>query len=179
MKPSPSEVAETITHLLVATWPTTLEEALHWLQAIGVQTCGAEEVPRDSSSRAWHMAPVPAWGTARGGWSTYRDEFAEVFWFLWEGDSSDDVMQAASALAGAITHAHGTATEVSAATATSGATWWWQLDQHSLEMYAYHGRPLPNGRPTGPPCVQLHVALRARAEPREAEARRRPSISDV
>lgn len=179
MKPSPSEVAETVTHVLDAGWPTPLDEALRWLHAMGMQTDCAEETPRDGSSRSWQMAPVLAWGTASGGWNTYRDELSDVFWFLWEGDSSEDVTQAAAALAEAVTDAHGAATEASEATPFSGASWWWQLDQHYIEMYAYHGLPNPNGHPTGPPCVQLHISLSARAEPREAEARQKQSIPDV
>ena len=167
MKPSPNEVAKTIASVLNARWPAPIDEALHWLQAMGIQTGSAKETPQDGSSRSWQMAPVPAWGTASGGWSTYRDEFADVCWFLWERESSEDVTQAAAALAGAITDGHGAATESSAATPFSAASWWWQLEQHCIEMYAHHDLPNPNGHPTGPPCVQLHISLRARAEPPE------------
>lgn len=171
MKPSPSEVAKTVTHVLNATWPTPLNEALRWLHSLGMQTDSAEEAPRDGSSRSWQMAPVLAWGTASGGWSTYRAEFADVSWFLWEGGSAEAVTQAAGALAEDITDAHGAATEASEATPFSAGSWWWQLEQHCIEMYAHHGLPNPNGHPTGRPCVQLAISLRARAEPREAEAR--------
>lgn len=179
MKPSPNEVAKTVKHVLKASWPTAREEALSWLQSMGIQTDSAKEAPREGSSRSWQMAPVLAWGTASGGWGTYRDELYDVFWFLWEGDSSEDVTQAADLLARAITDSCGGATEASEATPFSGASWWWQLDQHSIEIYAHHGLPNPNGYPTGPPCVQLHISLRARAEPREAEAQRVQAVPDV
>ena len=179
MKPSYTEVAETITHVVNATWPTTLEEALSWLQSLGIQTDGAQEASRDGSSRSWQMAPMPAWGSARSGWSTYRDEFAEVFWFLWEGNSSEEVTQEATSLAGAIMDGHGAASETAEATPFSGASWWWQLDRHCIDMYTHHGLPNPNGHHTGAPCVQLHISLRAREEPRDAEAQRRQGTSDV
>lgn len=172
MRPTPSEVAKTVSHVLNATWPITLDESLQWLQAMGIQTDGARETPRDGASRSWQLAPVLAWGTTSAGWGTYRDEFCDVFWFLWEGGSSEDVTQAAHVLAESITGARGAAKEASVASPLSGASRWWQLDQHTIEMYAYHGLPNPNGCPTGHPCVQLHISLRARAEPQEVEAQR-------
>ena len=116
---------------------------------------------------------MSVWGTAQAGWGTYREQFAEVFWFLWDGHSWDDARDAAAELAQTITDAHGEPEETTEETAGHGTSWWWRLDDHSIEMYAYNGASRPEGFPAGPSVVQLHVDRRAVAEPREAEARAR------
>ncbi|GGK58931.1 hypothetical protein [Ornithinimicrobium pekingense] len=172
MKPSPGEVASRVTAIVESPWPRHLEDGLPWLQSFGIDTDTAEETPRRGADRSWHMAAMPSWGAVRAGWGTYRDEFADIFWFLWDGESSADVLRAADDLARALTDVHGDPREVTEATQYSGGSWWWQLEQHSIEMYAYSGAVNPDGYPTGSPCVQLQIDLRAVAEPREAEARR-------
>lgn len=118
------------------------------------------------------MASMPAWGTTKAGWGVYQDRFADVFWFLWDDQSSDRVLQAVTELAHILTDSLGEPTETTEPTRVSAGTWWWQLESHSIEMYAYTSAPTPDGHPAGPPCVQLQVDLREVSYPREAEARR-------
>lgn len=171
MKPPPREVASRISAVVDSPWPQHLGEGLPWLQSFGIETDTAKETPRRGTSRSWHMAAVRGWGSARAGWGIYREEFAGIFWFLWDGESADDVLRAAGDLARAITDSHGNPHEITEASQYSGGSWWWQLERHRVEMYAYNGAPNPDGYPTGSPCVQLHVDLRAVAEPQEEEAR--------
>lgn len=114
---------------------------------------------------------MPEWGTARAGWSTYRGQFADVFWFLWNDHGWDDVRDAAAALAQAITDVHGAPEESTDETTGHGPSGWWRLNAHSIEIHAPNGAVRPEGFEAGPSVVQLHVDLRAVAEPREAEAR--------
>lgn len=172
MKPAPRQVAKTVTQILRSVWPQGLDEGLPWLEAMGIRTDTATETPRRRSSRSWHMASMPTWGTARAGWGTYQDRFADVFWFLWDDESSERVLHAATELADHLADALGEPTETTEPTPLSGGTWWWQLEGHSIEMYAYTDARTPDGHPTGPPCVQLSVDLREVSDPREAEARR-------
>lgn len=52
-----------------------------------------------------------------------------------------------------------------------GPSCWWRLEAHNGELYAHNGAVRPDGFPVGPSVVQLHIDLRAVAEPRDAEAR--------
>jgi hypothetical protein len=117
------------------------------------------------------MASMPEWGTARAGWSSYREQFVGVFWFLWYDHGWEDARGAAADLAQAITDVHGAPEESTEETTGQGPSWWWRLNAHSIEIYAHNGAIRPEGFPAGPSVVQLHVDLRAVAEPREAEAR--------
>lgn len=137
------------------------------MESLGIRTETATEAPRDGASRSWHMADMPEWGTARTGWGTYQDRFADVSWFLWAEEDAEQVLEAATELADHLTGELRPPTEVTDRT-SPGATWWWQLESHSIEMYA-HG---PHRYPPAQPCVKLSVALREVSDPREAEARR-------
>lgn len=172
MKPTPRQVAETVTHILKSQWPEDLRDGLPWLESLDIRTDTATETSRERSSRSWHMADMPTWGTARGGWGTYQDRFADVLWFLWYEENAEHILHAVAELADHLTDDLGDPTDTTDPTPLSGGTWWWQLEAHSIEMYAYTDEPRPDGYPTGPPCVQLHVNLREVADPREAEARR-------
>lgn len=172
MKPSPGDVASQVTAIVNSPWPRGLEDGLPWLQSMGIETGTAEETPPRGATRSWHLASMPAWGTADAGWGTYRDELADVSWFLWNGETAEDVLAAAAELAEAMTSVHGDPVEATEPALHAGPTWWWRLERHGIQMYAYDGAPNAEGYPTGPPCVQLHVDLRAVSEPQEAEARR-------
>lgn len=181
MQPSPEEVAATVDRILSSPWPATLEDALPWLEALGIQTQTAQESSRDAASvdqdsRSWHRAEMTGWPGALAGWAGYRGAFADVNWFLWEDHDWEEVERAATELAGAISATHGAPVETTAATQSHGSSWWWQLERHGIDMYAHNGRIRPDGFPPGPSVVQFHIDLRAVAEPREAEARRRAGV---
>ncbi|QFG68627.1 hypothetical protein [Ornithinimicrobium pratense] len=138
---------------------------------MGISTDTAEETPPEGIGRSWGMASVPEWGAARAGWSTYREQFADIFWFLWDDHRWDDVRGAAADLAQAITDVHGAPEESTEESASHGPSWWWRLNDHGIQIYAHNGAIRPEGFPAGPSVVQLHVDLRAVADLREAEAR--------
>ena len=171
MRPSPQEVASQLTSILGTPWPEGIDDGLPWLRSKGIATETAEETPAEGSGRSWHMASMPIWGTARAGWSTYHERFADVFWFLWDDHGWDDVRDAAAELAQQVADVHGAPEETTEETAGHGPSWWWRLNDHSIEIYAHNGAVRPEGFPAGPSVVQLHVDLRAVADPREAEAR--------
>lgn len=171
MRPSPQEVASQLTHIVRSPWPQGLDDALPWLRSMGIATDTADESPARGDARSWHMASMPVWGTARPGWGTYRDQFADVSWFLWDEHAWEDVRRAAADLAQALTDLYGAPEKATVDAESHGPSWWWRLPEHSIELYAHNGAIRPPGFPAGPSVVQLHVDLSAVAEPREAEAR--------
>lgn len=174
MEPSPTSVSETVTAMTVAAWPTTPEESQEWLRHHGIDPDTATERAPRRLSRNWDRARTLGWRSADSGWGTFRGEFVGANWFLWRGSSSDEVMAAAHALADLLTQAHGAPTEATEST-EHGGTWLWQLPDHVIDMYAYHGLTRPDGFPAGDACVQLHVDLRERAEAQEEHARAHPA----
>lgn len=173
MVPSPRQVAETVSQILESVWPQGINDGIPWLDALGIETqTGQQSTRGGSSSRAWQRAPMPAWGTATAGWSTYQDRFADISWFLWDGANSECVLNAAVELAELFVDALGEPGESTEAGPYSGGTWWWQMEAHSIEMYAHTVVQRPDGHPTGPPCVQLSVDLLEISGRRETEARR-------
>lgn len=175
LTPSPADVARTLSDMMSAAWPTTGDESRQWLTRHGIDP---DSATKRTSGRGvghnWARARMDGWGTADAGWGTFRDEFVGVNWFLWRGSSSDEVMTAAHALADLLTQAQGIPTEAEEST-EHGGTWLWLLADHVIIMYAYHGRPRPDGFPAGDACVQLHVDLRERAEAQEEHARAHPA----
>lgn len=162
MQPTARQVANT--------WREGVDDGLVWLESLGIQTGTATMTLLGDSCRMWHTARMPAWGTTEAGWSTYREQFAGVSWFIWRDETPQRVLGSAIDLAHFLSDALGPATESSEPTPLSGGTWWWQLEAHSIEMYAYTGAMSRDRRPAIPPCVQLAVDLREVSNPREAEA---------
>ena len=169
-QPSPSLVAETVTAMIAAAWPTTPEESQVWLRHHGIDPDTATERARRDPGRNWDRARTLGWGSADAGWGTFRGEFVGANWFLWRDSSSTEVMAAAHTLAELLTQAHGAPAD-STESPEHGATWLWQLRDHVIEMYAYNGLPRPDGFPAGDACVQFHVDLRTRSEAQEEFAR--------
>lgn len=99
MRPSPQEVASQLTTIMRSPWPEGMDDAVPWLRSMGISTETAEETPAEGDSRSWHLASMPEWGPVRAGWSTYREQLADVFRFLWDEHGWDDVRGAASHLA--------------------------------------------------------------------------------
>lgn len=170
MNPQPQAVATTLANIIGTPWPTELDAAIAWLEGLGIDTQSATRTSSPGESHSWDLARMPVWGATRVGWGTHLGRLADISWFLWQDATAQEVEGAGKALAQLLTDAHGAPTETTEASATHGASWWWQLPAHHIEMYWHTGLTHPDEHPAGPACIQLAVDLRNLSEQREADA---------
>lgn len=167
---TPTVVASLVEALLASDWPTTREDTADWFADHGLHPIDTQKMDSPVPGVHWVSQLEGEWAGVHFGWHEFNDEFVGLNWFLWGGGEPDDVLAKAQQLSDLLTAVHGEPEDVQNEPEGDFTRYWRAQPGHSIDMYAYSGRPSGERTQASNPVVQLHVDHWKRADAQEAEA---------